>query len=147
MIERLLYRLLGREKESKQPNCYGFALFQFGVQPDIFRDPDKIWDDFEFKGLLSPAQSVAENVMFLGKDLPVIDPSEPELIAFLDVGKYIGGSDVVHVIANRPDANGNILHRSDYGKTIESIPLDDVIRTHIIIRRHMAVGFSRKRRL
>lgn len=147
MAERLLDRLLGREKESKRPNCYGFALFQLGVQPDIFRDPNKIWEDCEFKGLLAPAQSVAENVMFLRKDLPVIDLFEPELIAFLDVDKYIGGSDVVHVIANIPDASGNILHRSDYNKPTESILLEDVIRTHIIIRRHVAVGFNRKRRL
>lgn len=146
MTERLLDKLsLWGKKQA--PNCYGFALSQLNSQQENkFRNPNKVLDDCMFVALIGPAP----DVMYINRDLPVIDPenidsTKVELIAFLDPTEYIGKASIVHVIANRPDADGNVRHRPGYNKPIEIIQLSKIIQDHRI-RGHIICGFSRKKK-
>jgi hypothetical protein len=133
MAERLVFlKKLFKQKEEKSklmPNCYGFAFSLVNNSSEEYRDPEKIWDDCKFVGIIQDKErTVCNEIPYLKKDLPVIkDFSQIEFIVVLDPWKYLGSMEVAHVIANKPNKEGNILHRPNYNKTITEIRLEELM--------------------
>lgn len=144
MGERFFDRLLGRIRKQQPPNCYGFALSQFDGRLDNFRDPKSIWKDCEFIGILQENRRSFRDIPYARTDIPIVCASQAELIAILDVDGYIGGSEVVHVIANKLDTNGKVHNRPGCYEPVEAVYLNELL-DHYTERGNIAVGFINKK--
>lgn len=120
LSEWFLDRLFSRPKQGlPKANCYGFARLELGLGPDEFRNPEQIMHD----------------------GVPTDDLKSADILVFLDTSIYLNRSVPVHVVANRPDKDGNIRHRRGCGKLVESIPLSELMAYHKS-RGHDVVGFK-----